>query len=65
MSKFIFTNLKYSDILLKFYFSISHIIHKVYLNYILINFYLFYNIVDNKHFINIITEKQNFLIVIY
>ncbi len=60
--KFIPANLKYSDILLESYFSISHIAYKAYLDYILINLYLLYFAVGGGHFTDTIIVRQIFLV---
>jgi hypothetical protein len=60
--KFVPANLKYSGILLESYFSISHIAHKVCLNYILINLYLLYFVASGGHFTDTVIVRQIFLV---
>src|SRR6266542_4763436 len=60
--KFVPANLKYSDLLLESYFFISHIAHRAYLDYILINLYPLYFAVGGKHFTDTIIVRQIFLV---
>src|SRR6266498_2220276 len=60
--KFVPANLKYSGVLLESYFSISHIAHRAYLNYILINLYPLYFAVSGEHFTDTVIARQIFLI---
>ena len=60
--KFVPANLKYSGVLLESYFSIFHIVHKVYLNYILINLYPLYFAVGGEHFADTIIVRQIFFV---
>src|SRR5581483_9749085 len=61
--KFVPANLKYFGILLESYFTISHIAHRVYLNYTLINLYPLYFAVNGGHFTDIIIVRQIFLVL--
>ena len=63
--KFVLVNLKYFDVLFESYFSISHIIYRVCLNYILINLYFLYIIIGSGHFVDIRFIKQIFLVIIH
>src|SRR5581483_9461256 len=60
--KFVPANLKYFDVLLESYFSISHIAHRAYLDYTLINLYPLYFVVGGGHFADIIIVRQIFLV---
>src|SRR4051812_22822554 len=60
--KFVPANLKYSGILLESYFSIFHIAHRAYLDYILINLYPLYFAVGGEHFADTIIVRQIFLV---
>src|SRR2546421_404936 len=60
--KFVPANLKYSGVLLESYFSISHIAHRAYLDYILINLYSLYFAVGGEHFADTIIVRQIFLV---
>src|SRR5581483_54103 len=61
--KFVPANLKYFDVLLKSYFFISHIAHKAYPDYTLINLYPIYFAVDGGYFADIIIVRQIFLVL--
>jgi hypothetical protein len=63
--KFVPVNLKYSGVLLESYFSISHIAHRVCLDYILINLYPLYFAVGGGHFADRVVVRQTFPVVIH
>ena len=60
--KFVPANLKYSGVLLESYFFISHIAHRAYLDYTLINLYPLYFTIGDEHFADTIIVRQIFLV---
>src|SRR3954470_12045543 len=63
MQIFVPANLKYSDILLESYFSISHIACRAYLYYTLTNLYPLYIVAGGGHFADTVIVRQIFLVL--